>query len=78
MQDAIKETAIDHRISKEQAEAYKICIKLRNFIEDTIDIKEIDLKKEFDKCCENYMFDDECEVYTARHFFELGLNINKV
>jgi hypothetical protein len=31
-----------------------------------------DLDKEFDKCCENYIFDDECEVYTARKFFELG------
>ena len=40
---------------------------------DTLEVKEVDLEKEFDKCCENYMFDDECEVYTARKFFELGL-----
>jgi len=40
---------------------------------DTLEVKEVDLEKEFDKCCENYIFDDECEVYTARHFFELGL-----
>ena len=39
---------------------------------DTIEVKEVDLEKEFDKCCENYTFDDECEVYTAKHFFELG------
>jgi hypothetical protein len=45
---------------------------LLNFL-DTLEVKEVDLEKEFDKCCENYIFDDECEVYTARHFFELGL-----
>ena len=40
---------------------------------DTLEVKEVDREKEFEKCCENYIFDDECEVYTARHFFELGL-----
>ena len=35
------------------------------------------LEKEFDKCCENYIFDDECEVYTARKFFELGFKARK-
>ena len=39
---------------------------------DTLEVKEVGLEKEFDKCCENYIFDDECEVYTARKFFELG------
>ena len=39
---------------------------------DTLAVKEVDLEKEFDKCCENYIFDDECEVYTARKFFKLG------
>ena len=44
---------------------------------DTLEVKEVgepskDLEKEFDKCCENYIFDDECEVYTASKFFELG------
>lgn len=39
---------------------------------DTLEVKEVDLEKEFDKCCENYPFDDECEVYIARHFFKLG------
>lgn len=40
-----------------------------------IEVKEVDLEKEFDKCCENYIFDDECEVYTAKHFFELGIKV---
>ena len=44
-----------------------------SYILNTLEVKEVDLEKEFDKCCENYIFDDECEVYTARHFFELGL-----
>jgi hypothetical protein len=38
--------------------------------------KKVDLDEEFDKCCENYVFDDECEVYTARHFFKLGYNLS--
>lgn len=44
---------------------------------DTLEMKEVDLEKEFDKCCENYIFDDESEVYTAKHFFELGLKSQK-
>lgn len=49
-------------------------IMLRNILSflDTLEVKELDLEKEFDKCCENYPFDDECEVYTARRFFKLG------
>lgn len=43
LQDAIKATAIDDRISKEQAEAYKVCVKLRSFVEDTLEVKEVDL-----------------------------------
>jgi hypothetical protein len=39
---------------------------------DALEVKEVDLEKEFDKCCENYIFDDEWDVYTARHFFKLG------
>lgn len=35
--------------------------------------EEVDIEKEFDKCCENHIFDDDGEVYTARKFFELGL-----
>ena len=42
---------------------------------DTLEVKEVNFEKEFNKCCENYIFDDECEVYTARHFFELGLKV---
>ena len=42
---------------------------------DTLKTKEVDLEKEFDKCCENYIFDEECEVYTAKHFFELGFKV---
>ena len=40
---------------------------------ENLEVKEVDLEKEFDKCCENYIFDDECEIYTAKHFFDLGL-----
>ena len=44
---------------------------------NTIEIKEMDLDKEFDKCSENYIFDDECEMYTAKHFFKLGIKVMK-
>ena len=40
-------------------------------------MKEVDLDEEFNKCCENYIFDDEWEEYTAKHFFELGLKAQK-
>ena len=40
LQESIKATAIDNRISKEQAEAYKVCVKIINFVEDTLE--EID------------------------------------
>ena len=49
-------------------EAYNEVLSLINKLK----VKEVDLDKEFDKCCENYIFDDECEVYTAKHFFKLG------
>lgn len=48
-----------------------ICKELMNFL-DTLEVKEVDLEKEFDKCCEDYTFDDEWDVYIARHFFKLG------
>ena len=51
--------------------AYDTLCELENSI-DTLEVKEIDLEKEFDKCCENYTFDDEWDVYIARHFFKLG------
>lgn len=44
-----------------------------SYIFPHLEMKEVDIEKEFDKCCENHIFDDECEVYTARKFFELGL-----
>ena len=44
---------------------------------DTLEVKEVDWEKEFEKCCENYIFDDECEVYRAKHFFKLGLKAQK-
>ena len=44
---------------------------------NTLEVKEVDLEKEFDKCCENYIFDDECEVYTAKRFFKLGFKARK-
>lgn len=44
---------------------------------DTLELKEVDLEKDFDKCCENYIFDDECDVYIARRFFELGLKAQR-
>ena len=46
LQDSIKSTAIDGRISKEQAEAYKVCVKLRSFVEDTLEVKEINVELE--------------------------------
>lgn len=48
--------------------------RLLSFL-DTLEVKEVDLEKEFDKCCEDYIFDDEWDVYIAKHFFELGLKI---
>ena len=50
--------------------------ELLSFI-NTLEVKEVDLEKEFDKCCENYIFDDECEVYTAKRFFKLGFKALK-
>jgi hypothetical protein len=45
--------------------------EIRYFL-DTLEVKEVDLEKEFDKCCEDYTFDDEWDVYIARRFFKLG------
>ena len=44
---------------------------------DNLEVKEVDLEKEFDKCCENHIFDDEYEAYTARKFFKLGAKAQK-
>lgn len=46
LQEAKKATAIDDRISNEQAEAYKVCVKKRNFVEDTLEEKEFDWSEE--------------------------------
>lgn len=48
LQDSIKATAIDNTISKEQAEAYRVCVKLRSFIEDTLEVKENNFDEELD------------------------------
>lgn len=78
LQDAIKATAIDGRISKEQAEAYKVCVKLRSFVEDTLEAKEMDLQKEIDRVWDNTsdnFSEDGWKEFEdiAKHFFELGL-----
>lgn len=77
LQDIIRTTAIDDRISKEQAEAYKVCVKLRSFIEDTTEAKSVDLKKEIELIKGDY---EQVDVawnndfdFIAKHFFELGL-----
>ena len=50
---------------------------------NTLEVKEVDLDKEFDKYCENlYLIDLENEPYEelfecAKHFFELGLKVNQ-
>ena len=54
--------------------AYDTLCELEDSI-DTLEVKEVDLEKEFDKCCEDYTFDDEWDVYIAKHFFKLGLKI---
>lgn len=50
LQDAIKATAIDDRISKEQAEAYKVCVKLRSFVEDTLEVREMNCNNGWIDC----------------------------
>lgn len=75
LQDAIKATAIDDRISKEQAEAYKVCVKLRSFVEDTLEVKGVDLKKEiadqYEFNYEDYLtYEEFADI--AKYFFELG------
>lgn len=86
LQDAIRATAIDDRISKEQAEAYKVCVKLRSFVEDTIEVKEANLKKELERL-DSFFYDlngaaikgttryltIEDVKNIARYFFELGI-----
>lgn len=77
LQDYIKATAIDGIISKEQAEAYRVCVKLRSFVEDTLETKDVDLEKELDFVKDAYYYftsDERSSMKkVARHFFELGL-----
>lgn len=86
LQDAIRATAIDDRISKEQAEAYKVCVKLRSFVEDILEVKEANLKKELERL-DSFFYDldgvaikgttryltVEDVKNIARYFFELGI-----
>jgi hypothetical protein len=83
LQDSIKATAIDGRISKEHAEAYRVCVKLISFVEDTLEEKEVDLEKAIDKwICDDAITHDDCSITdvisTAKHFFELGLKAREV
>lgn len=65
--------------SYQKTGAYFVLNKLLHYI-DTLEVKEVDLKKEI----ENYLFtygyvlmvsDSETAVYSlAKHFYELGLN----
>ena len=48
LQYYIASTAIDNSINKEQAEAYRVCVKLRSFIEDNLEVKENNLVEELD------------------------------
>ena len=83
LQDSIKATAIDDRIRIEHAEAYEVCVKLRSLIEDTLEVKEVDLNKKikdyFDsqpiitrsKGVDYRLIPSGEEI--AKHFFELGI-----
>jgi len=72
------------RIKKEECpiDTYEGRIKLFYFERflsfiDTLEVKEVDLEQEFDKCCENYIFNDLYALYTARRFFKLGFKARK-
>ena len=78
LQNTIKSTSIDDRISKEQAEAYKVCVKLRSFIEDFIETKEVNLEKELENLIEKekaFVTDNrEVKYYNGdsfNHIYEL-------
>ena len=83
LQDSIVLTAIDDRISKEQAEAYRVCVKLRSFIEDTLEVKEVDLNKKIKDYFDSQPIITRSEGVDyrlipsgeeiAKHFFELGI-----
>ena len=83
LQDSIASTTIDNRINKEQAEAYRICVKIRSFIEDTLEVIEVNLNKKikdyFDsqpiitrsKDVDYRLIPTGEEI--AKYFFELGI-----
>ena len=62
---------IGYNVDGKHSVEYDIVRKIIDII-NTLEVKEVDLEKEFDKCCENYPFDDEWDVYIARRFFKLG------
>ena len=62
---------IGYNVDGKHSVEYDIVRKIIDII-NTLETKEVDLEKEFDKCCENYTFDDEWDVYIARRFFKLG------
>lgn len=65
---------IGYNVDGKHSVEYDIVRKIIDII-NSLEVKEVDLEKEFDKCCEDYIFDDEWDVYTAKHFFKLGLKI---
>jgi len=62
---------IGYNVDGKHSVEYDIVRKIIDII-NSLEVKEVDLEKEFDKCCENYTFDDEWDVYIARRFFKLG------
>ena len=62
---------IGYNVDGKHSVEYDIVRKIIDII-NSLEVKEVDLEKEFDKCCENYPFDDEWDVYIARRFFKLG------
>lgn len=57
----------------------KVCKDIKDFL-DTLEVKEVDLEKEFDNYTKNILACDvQFEPFThlyncAKHFFELGIN----
>ena len=89
LQDSIKATAIDNSISKEQAEAYRVCVKLRSFIEDTLEVKENNLVEELDyndyraffkehpECSDDILWGLEEAFEFGQYCYTLGLKQQK-
>jgi hypothetical protein len=70
-------------IKKRDADKKILLFKSVLSLIDTLEVKEVDLDKEFDKYCDNlYFIDLENEPYEelfecAKHFFELGIRAQK-